>query len=322
MIGRQDQAKGTIMLAGFIGLGNLGHAMARRLVDRGVDLVVWNRTRAKADALVAGATEPAAAAAPPGSPGPPGPPPKAAALVAASPAAVISGAPAVLLSLADSDAVEVVLRGREGLLAGDCQGKLIIDTTTNHPVPVLLFHQLCRQQGARYVEAPVAGSVAPASQGKLVVMASGEAADIEAARPWLDHLAATVHALGAPGLATRMKLVNNLCLGVFMAAIGEALATAEAAGIPREQALQVLGEGGGKSLVLEAKRQKLLARDWTPHFSVGMIHKDLHYLQDLARELERPQHLAGVVKEQYARLLMHGRRHDDFAAVYDLFARG
>jgi 3-hydroxyisobutyrate dehydrogenase len=289
------------MLAGFIGLGNLGRAMAARLAAQGVDLVVWNRTAARTTDLVADIDS---------------------ATDAASPAALIGEVPAVVLSLADSDAVEVVLRGREGLLAGACRDKLIIDTTTNHPTPVLLFHELCRQRGARYVEAPVAGSVVPASQGKLVVMTSGEPADIEASRPLLDKLAAVVHVLGAPGRATRMKLVNNLCLGTFMAAIGEALATADAAGIDRELALRVLGDGGGKSLVLEAKRQKLLARDWSPHFSVGMIHKDLHCLQDLAFELGRPQHLAGVVKEQYARLIMQGRRDEDFAAVYDLFAQG
>jgi len=284
------------MQAGFVGLGNLGRAMADRLRETGVDLTVWNRTFEKMAAFGGRA--------------------------AASPAELIAMVPAVVVCLADSDAVEVVLRGRDGLLSGDCAGKLIIDTTTNHPAPVLLFHQLCGQKGARYVEAPVAGSVVPASKGALVVMASGEAADIEAARPLLTRLATTSHVLGAPGLATRMKLVNNLCLGTIMAVLGEALATAEAAGIDRAQALQVLGDGAGKSLVLDAKRQKLLDRDWSPHFSVAMIHKDLHCLQDLARELERPQHLAGVVKEQYARLVMKGRAREDIAAIYDVFREG
>jgi len=289
------------MRAGFIGLGNLGRAMAGRLAAEGVELIIWNRTGERAAAFTAATGT---------------------AVTAASPAALIGQVPVVLLSLADSDAVEIVLRGSDGLLAGDCRDKLIIDTSTNHHAPVLLFHELCRQRGARYVEAPVAGSVVPAGAGKLVVMASGESADIDLARPWLEKLATSIHVLGAAGQATRMKLVNNLCLGTFMAVIGEALATAEAAGIDREQALRVLGEGGGKSLVLEAKRQKLLDRDWSPHFSVGMIHKDLACLQDLARDLERPQHLAGVVREQYARLLMQGRRDEDFAAIAELFERG
>ncbi|HOX24433.1 MAG TPA: NAD(P)-dependent oxidoreductase [Candidatus Krumholzibacteria bacterium] len=284
------------MQAGFIGLGNLGRAMAGRLRETGVDLTVWNRTAAKAAAFGGRS--------------------------AAHPAELISAVPAVVMSLADSDAVELVLRGERGLLSGDCAGKLVIDTTTNHHAPVLLFHQLCRQKGARYVEAPVAGSVVPASRGELVVMASGEPADVEAARPLLDRLAATIHVLGAPGLATRMKLVNNLCLATFMAVLGEALATAEAAGIDRTRAVAILGDGAGKSLVLDAKRQKLLDRDWSPQFAVGTIHKDLHCLQDLAREIGRPQHLAGVVKEQYARLILKGRAREDFSAVYDVFREG
>jgi 3-hydroxyisobutyrate dehydrogenase len=284
------------MRAGFIGLGNLGRAMVSRLQDHGVSLTVWNRTAERAAELGL--------------------------VTADSPSALITREPAVLLCLADSDAVEVVLRGQQGLLAGDCAGKLIIDTTTNHPAPVRLFHELCRQKGARYVEAPVAGSVVPARAGKLVVMVSGADEDIVAAGPYLDHLAAVVHRLGAPGQATRMKLVNNLCLGTIMAVVAEAVATAEAAGISREQALEVLGDGGGKSLVLDAKRQKLLDEDWSPHFSVAMIAKDLHCLQDLARDLGRPQYLAGVVKEQYARLLLAGREHEDFAAIYDLLREG
>jgi len=284
------------MRAGFIGLGNLGRAMATRLQQQDVALSAWNRTAEKGRSL--------------GLP------------VAASPAALIGDQEAVLMCLADSDAVEVVLRGREGLLAGECAGKLIIDLTTNHHAPVQLFHQLCKQKGARYVEAPVAGSVVPALAGKLVAMVSGEPQDVDAARPYLEPLTASIHELGAPGQATRMKLVNNLCLGTIMAVVGEALATAEAAGISREQALAVLAEGGGKSLVLDAKRQKLEDRDWSPHFSVGMIAKDLHCLQDLARELGRPQHLAGVVKEQYMRLVAAGHGDEDFAAIADLFERG
>lgn len=280
------------MQAGFIGLGNLGRAMVTRLREQGVDMTAWNRTSARATDLDLP--------------------------LASSPADLVSRTPAVILCLADSDAVEVVLRGTQGVLSGECAGKLIIDTTTNHPAPVRFFHELCRQKGARYVEAPVAGSVAPALAGRLVAMVSGEAADIADARPYLDHLTTVVHELGAPGQATRMKLVNNLCLGTIMAVVAEALATAEAAGIDRALALDVLGDGGGKSLVLDAKRQKLLDEDWSPHFSAAMITKDLHCLQDLARELGRPQYLAGVVKEQFMRLLKEGRGDQDLAAIYDV----
>ena len=284
------------MRAGFIGLGNLGRAMAQRLRDEGTELVVWNRTREKADAFGAE--------------------------VAASPAALVGQVDVVILCLASSDAVEAVLRGQDGLLSGDCAGKVIVDTTTNHHAPVPLFHQLAQQKGARYVDAPVAGSVVPASQGKLVAMVSGRDEDVAAARPFLEKIAASIHVLPGPGQATRMKLINNLCLGTFMAVIAEALATADAAGIDREQALDVLADGGAKSGVIGAKRQKLLDRDYAPHFSCAMIHKDLHCLQDLARDLGRPEHIAGVVKEQFGRTFLKGRQDEDFAAIYGIFEEG
>jgi 3-hydroxyisobutyrate dehydrogenase len=284
------------MHAGFIGLGSLGTAMATRLRGAGVTLTVWNRTRAKAEAFGAA--------------------------VAASPADLIGRVPAVFLSLSTSDAVEAVLRGHDGLLGGDCAGKLVIDTTTNHHAPVPLFHELCAQRGARYVESPVAGSVVPALEGRLMAMVSGRPEDITAARPYLDLIATKVHVLGAPGQATRMKLVNNLCLGTFLAALGEALATAEAAGIDRTQALDVLGDGAGKGAVLASRGERMLAGDWSSHFSCAMMVKDLHCLQDLARDLGIPQHLAGVVKEQFARTFRAGLGDADVAAIHEIFRRG
>lgn len=284
------------MDVGFIGLGSLGSAMATRLRDAGATLTVWNRTRAKADAFGAA--------------------------VAASPSDLVGRVEAVFLCLSTSDAVEAVLRGHEGLLSGDCAGKLVIDTTTNHHAPAPLFHELCAQRGARYVESPVAGSVIPAREGRLMAMVSGRPDDIAAARPYLGLIATTIHVLGAPGQATRMKLINNLCLATAIAVLGEALATAETAGIDRAQALDVLGDGAAKGAVLAAKREKLLAGDWSPHFSCAMIHKDLHCLQDLARDLGIPQHLAGVVKEQFGRTFKAGLGDADVAAIHEVFRRG
>jgi len=276
--------------AGYIGLGALGSAMAGRLREQEVDLTVWNRSPEKSASF--------------GGP------------VAATPAELISQVPVVFVCLADSNAVEVVLRGKDGLLAGDCGGKLIIDTTTNHHVPVTLFHTLARQKGAAYLEAPVAGSVVPAAGGALTVLVSGEATDHERALPYLEKIAARIFFLGGPGRATRMKLVNNLCLGTFMAGLAEALAVAEAAGLERETVLDVLAAGAGKSLVLDAKRQKLLDEDYAPHFSVGMIHKDLHCLQDLAREVDQPVVTGAVVKELFGRAIQLGLKESDFAAIF------
>ena len=96
------------------------------------------------------------------------------------------------------------------MLSGDCAGKLIIDCTTNHHLPVVLFHELARNRDAAYLELPVAGSVVPARSGKLTLLASGNRADYERALPYLEKIGAARFFLGAPGQATRMKLINNL----------------------------------------------------------------------------------------------------------------
>ena len=163
--------------------------------------------------------------------------------------------------------------------------------------------------------------VAPARAGPLTLLASGDRADYERALPYLERIGAARFFLGAPGLATRMKLINNLCLGAFMATLAEAMVTAEAAGISRKEALDVLAAGGGKSLVLDAKRDKLLAEDYSPHFSVAMIHKDLHFLQELARDLERPVLTGSVVKELFGRAIQQGWGDEDFAAIVKVFAK-
>ncbi len=125
-----------------------------------------------------------------------------------------------------------------------------------------------------------------------------------------------IHYLGTPSLATKMKLINNLCLGTFMAAIAEAVAFGEAAGIDKARILDILAGGAGNSTVLNGKKEKLLKDDFTPQFSSAMIYKDLDYLQDLARTLHRPLWTAGLVKEMFALTYARGEQDLDFSAVY------
>lgn len=280
------------MKAGFIGLGTLGKTMAQRLIEQGVELVVWNRTLEKADGLNA--------------------------TVATSPAGVIARVPLVFLNLRDSAAVEAVLAGDDGLLSADCTGKIIVDMTTNHFEPVLRFAEMVAAHGGLYLEAPVAGSVVPASKGALTVFASGDESAFEQARPVLEHLGQKLFFLGAPGLATRMKLINNMVLGTFMATLAEAVVLGEAAGIDKAQVIEMLAAGGGNSGVLNAKRQKLLDEDFSPHFSAALIYKDLHYLQDLARTVGHPAFTGSAVKEMFALAVLQGREDEDLSVIYDV----
>lgn len=284
------------MHLGFIGLGHLGKAIAGRLSDCGHTLTVWNRTPSKAEGLQAE--------------------------VAASPLSVIHKADTVFLCLFDSNAVHSVLSRENGLLSGDISGKFIVDLSTNHFREAALFHELCGKARAVYLESPVLGSILPASQGALTVLISGDKTGYEKVKPVLENIGKNLFYLKEPGLATKMKLINNLTLGSFMATIAEALSIGENIGIAKKELLDILSVGGGNSLVLNAKKTKLLEEDFSTHFSGALIYKDLHCLQDLAYEQKITLFTGAVIKELYARTFEEGIEQEDFSAIYKLFKKG
>ncbi len=278
------------MKKGFIGLGRLGKAMAKRLISEGVELVVWNRTSEKASGL---GVE-----------------------IAESPAGVMAKSDIVFMNLFDSAAVRDVLSGKSGLLEGGCKEKIVIDTTTNHFRDVVFFHEMLREHGGSYLESPVLGSVVPASQGNLTVLVSGDSAAYEKARPLLEKIGRNIFYLGKPSLAIKMKLINNLTLGAFMAAIAETVAFGEKAGVEKSKVIEILSAGAGNSAVLSAKKENLLQEDFSTHFSSALIYKDLHYLQDLAWSLKMPLFTGSMAKELFGMTFAKGMEGLDFSALY------
>lgn len=281
------------MTIGFIGLGNLGAAIAKRLVSVGEDVIVWNRSHDKVEKL--------------------GFPSKA------SPKELVESCDIVMMCLFDSKGVRNVLCMENGLLSANLQGKIIIDLSTNHFNDVLEFHPMIEAKGGQYLESPVLGSVVPASKGELTIVCAGKETLFLTCKPLLEKLATTLFNLKTPGMSSKMKLINNLCLGSFMATIAECTALGEACGIDKAELLDILGAGGGKSLVLAAKTQKLINEDFSPHFSNAAINKDLHCLQDLAYNLNRPLYTASVVKELYSKMKDLGKGEEDFCSIYQLF---
>ena len=165
------------------------------------------------------------------------------------------------------------------------------------------------------------GSVAPALKGELTVVSSGKTEVFEAMKPILEKIAKEIFHLPVPSSATKMKLINNLCLGSFMATLAECTALAESCEIPKAKALEILGVGGGQSLVLKAKTQKLIDEDFSAHFSNNAINKDLHLLQDLAYNLKLPLYSACVPKELFSKMKMMGKGEEDFSSIYQLFKK-
>ena len=281
------------MAIGFIGLGNLGTAVAKRLQSMGEEVLVWNRTKAKAEAKGF--------------------------VCESSPKALVQKCDTVLMCLFDSKGVRDVLTMNEGLLSGDLKGKAIIDLSTNHFNDVLEFHAMVEAKGGVYLESPVLGSVVPARKGELTAVCAGKEAVYLTCKPLIEKFASNIFHLKEAGMASKMKLINNLCLGAFMATIAECTALGEACNIDKKELLEILGAGGGKSLVLAAKTQKLIDEDFSPHFSTSAITKDLHCLQDLAYSLNRPLYTASVTKELFSKMKMMGKGDEDFSSIYQLF---
>ena len=283
------------MAIGFIGLGNLGQAICKRLSDVGEKLVVYNRNIEKIRNL---GYE-----------------------IVSTPKEILRKCDVIFLCLFDSEAVKQVLTGDNGLLCEELKGKTIIDLTTNHYEEVLEFHKLVNDFNGNYLENPVFGSVAPALKGELTVVSSGKTEVFEAVKPLLEKIAKEIFHLPTPSSATKMKLINNLCLGSFMATLAECTALAESCEIPKAKALEILGVGGGQSLVLKAKTQKLIDEDFSAHFSNNAINKDLHLLQDLAYNLKLPLYSAAIPKELFSKMKMMGKGEEDFSSIYQLFKK-
>ena len=283
------------MRIGFIGLGNLGQAICTRLASQNIELTVYNRNKDKIKDLPYEKVN--------------------------TPKELLVNCDVVFLCLFDSEAVKQILTGDNGLLCEELKGKTIIDLTTNHYEDVLEFHKLVNDFNGNYLENPVFGSVAPALKGELTVVSSGKTEVFEAVKPILEKIAKEIFHLPVPSSATKMKLINNLCLGSFMATLAECTALAESCEIPKAKALEILGVGGGQSLVLKAKTQKLIDEDFSPHFSNNAINKDLHLLQDLAYNLKLPLYSAAIPKELFSKMKMMGKGEEDFSSIYQLFKK-
>ena len=283
------------MKIGFIGLGNLGQAICERLTSVDVELIIYNRNKEKIKDL---------------------PYEKA-----NTPKELLNECEVIFLCLFDSNAVKEILTGENGLLCEELKGKTIIDLTTNHYEEVLQFHKMVNEIGGNYLENPVFGSVAPALKGLLTVVSSGKKEVFDNVKPILEKIAVEIFHLEVPSSATKMKLINNLCLGSFMATLAECTALAENCEIPKAKALEILGVGGGQSLVLKAKTQKLIDEDFSAHFSNNAINKDLHLVQDLAYNLNQPLYTAAIPKELFSKMKMMGKGDEDFSSIYKLFKK-
>lgn len=245
---------------GFIGIGLMGSGMARNLVAAGHDVVVWNRTRSKAEA-VAGAT------------------------VADSPADVAASAGVVMICVSDTPDVRAVVEGDDGLLAGASEGLLIVDHSTISPSATVELASRCAERGVAWVDAPVSGGPEGAERGTLSVMVGGDPADVERARRYMDAYSRAIVHIGPVGSGQVVKLVNQVLVVINQLASSEALLLAQAAGVDLEATLRAVEGGAAGSWMLSNRGPQMIERDWRPGFTIDLQQKDLRLVLDMADEL-------------------------------------
>ena len=244
-----------------IGIGRMGSAMAERLTDQGVTVVVYNRTPERAATLAA----------------------RIGASVAATPAEAASMADIVISMVADDAAVRELYEGPFGVAAGLRPGSVAVDMSTVLPATIRSVAPAVRARGAGILDAPVSGSVSSTLSGELAIMVGGDAADLERARPVLDCLAKRVFHLGRLGTGAAMKLAVNTVVFGLNEAVAEALVLAEANGIDRTLAYDVLAASAVGAPFVAYKRAAFLEPDATPvAFALELAAKDLGLIANLA----------------------------------------
>jgi 3-hydroxyisobutyrate dehydrogenase len=283
----------------FIGLGRMGHGMAGRYVDAGFSVAVWNRSRAKAEDLIArGARS------------------------ASSPADAAIDTDAVVTMVADDEASRTVWLGTDGAATTMKAGTLAIECSTVSYQHALDMGRELNNRGLVYIDSPVTGLPDAAANGKLTLLVGADAADLEMARPFLEPVGSTIRHFGGVGSGTVYKLINNLMGAIQIAGIAEGLAIAEQAGLDMKLVLEAIETGVAASPQVIRHSKRMAARNFAgATFTSALRHKDAAYAVTLAESLLAEKPLMGCAAvDAYARAKAVAP-DDDEAKIIEIVSR-
>ena len=263
---------------GFLGLGAIGAPMAQHLPAHGFDLIVWNRTRERAERL-AGTVR---------------------ARVARTPAEAAREADVVITCLPTSREVEELLDGPDGLLAGLRSGATLVDCTSGDPATSRRIATRLRERGVAFVDAPVSGGKRGAEEGTLTVMCGGDPAVVERVRPILAAFGKSIVHCGDIGAGDMVKAVNQALLAIHIWATGEGLATLAKAGVDARTALEVINASSGRSNTsMNLFPERVLSRAFPRTFRLALLDKDLRIAAEMSRDAGVPSPLTQLASELF-----------------------
>lgn len=282
---------------GFVGLGVMGGGMVERLLGKGHTVTGYNRTRSKAETLIARGMN-----------------------WADSPRAAAAAGDVVFTMVTNSAALQAVTEGPEGILAGLRAGKVLVDMSTVSPEFSRALAGKIRQANADMLDAPVSGSVLTLQQGKLSIMVGGREETFERLQPLLEDIGPKVTYVGENGLAVSMKIAMNLSLAVQMLAFSEGVLLAEKSGIARQTAVEALTHSAVASPMLQYRGPFVLRMPEEAWFDVNMMQKDMLLALEMGRRLDVPLPTTAVANEFLTAARAMGLARQDFASIFRVLA--
>jgi 2-hydroxy-3-oxopropionate reductase len=276
-----------------IGLGIMGCPMAVNLVKAGFDVIGYNRSEAKVQALV-----------------------ERGGRGASTIAEAVGTADVIMTVLPDSPDVEDVAEGHGGLFDSAKSGTLWIDSSTIRPDVSQRLASAARARGIRALDAPVSGGEPGAIEGTLSIMVGGEAADFEAAKPVLEAIGSTIVHVGPAGAGQTVKAANQLLVAGIIELVAEALVFVDAHGVDADAAIRVLSGGLAGNRILERKAASMVARVYEPGFRVDLHHKDLGILIAAAHEAGVAIPLGALAAQLMGALRAQGHGNLDHSALH------
>jgi len=274
-----------------LGIGRMGGAMAGTLRRAGFEVVVYNRTRSKAEAVAA----------------------EIGAEVVDDPAEAAARAPVVISMLADDASVREVLSAAAGGMREDA---VVLEMSTINPATLEEIRPAIEGAAATLLDAPVSGSVQLVEQGALTIMVGGDAAALERARPVLDALATNIFHLGGPGTGSTMKLAINSLVHAINVALSEALVLAEKSGVDRARAYEVFASSAAAAPYLHYKRAAFEnPAEAAVAFSLDLVAKDLDLILGLAHRVGAVLDQGVANREVVSKAVTAGLGDEDLSAI-------
>jgi len=282
-------------IIGWIGLGNMGIPMAKNLLKGGYAINVYNRTASKADQLV-----------------------EEGAVFTENIPLLCGESDIIFTMLSDDQAVKGIYLGEGGLLNAKASGKLFINMSTVSPKTSEELSEMSKAVGARFLEAPVSGSVKPAEEGTLIILAGGEEEDFRRAQPLFEELGKTALFLGGVGAGANAKLAINYFLALTLQGLAETVLFAQKNGIKPADMLRIVNEGACGSVITRLKTPAILSGDFSAAFALKHMAKDIR----LAREQGIDYPLSEPLAASYRQALEKGLGEEDVMAIIKYLENG